>query len=212
LDEQKAQTVLVTCCDARVPAAALGIERPNFVFTVRNMGNQVCNAMGSIRFGIEVLNVPYFIVLGHTSCGAMRAASSPYSGLPIQIQRELLPLVEFVRYAESLPNINTLDHLSFEDRTDVYSEIGVDYQVRKLLDDDFIGARVTAREMNIVGLMLDVTNAYGRGVGTLNVVNVNGESALEKFKDADVLKEIEDREFVDLATARLFKYPTSKCP
>lgn len=45
------------------------------MFVVRTAGQAIDTAvLGSIEFAVSVLNVPLIVVLGHDSCGAIKAA------------------------------------------------------------------------------------------------------------------------------------------
>ena len=63
------------CADSRVPVETLFDHEPGDIFVVRLAGNFVSEAaLGSIEYAVAVLKSPLVMVLGHTSCGAVRAA------------------------------------------------------------------------------------------------------------------------------------------
>ena len=62
------------CSDSRVPAEVVFDQGLGELFVIRNAGQIVDpSVLGSIEFGIEALNIPLTLVLGHTSCGAVGA-------------------------------------------------------------------------------------------------------------------------------------------
>lgn len=62
------------CSDSRVPAEVVFDQGLGDLFVIRNAGHIVDpSVLGSIEFGIEALNIPLTLVLGHTSCGAVGA-------------------------------------------------------------------------------------------------------------------------------------------
>jgi carbonic anhydrase len=66
----------VTCSDSRVPPELLFGRGLGELFIIRNAGNTVDTvALGSIEYAVAVLNVPLVVVMGHESCGAVRAAT-----------------------------------------------------------------------------------------------------------------------------------------
>merc|ERR1712087_843869 len=67
LDKQTPISTVLSCCDSRAPTAAMGAGAPNEIFSVRNIGNQFCNSIGSFRYGLEVLKTRYAIIMGHTN-------------------------------------------------------------------------------------------------------------------------------------------------
>jgi carbonic anhydrase len=72
--QQPFATVLA-CADSRVPVEILFDHDPGDIFVVRLAGNFVTSAvLGSIEYATLVLKSPLVMVLGHTSCGAVKAA------------------------------------------------------------------------------------------------------------------------------------------
>ena len=66
---------VLACADSRVPVETLFDREPGDIFVVRLAGNFVSDAaLASIEFATAVLKAPLVMVLGHTSCGAVKAA------------------------------------------------------------------------------------------------------------------------------------------
>lgn len=66
---------VLACADSRVPVETLFDHEPGDIFVVRLAGNFVSDAaLASIEYAVAVLKSPLVMVLGHTSCGAVRAA------------------------------------------------------------------------------------------------------------------------------------------
>jgi carbonic anhydrase len=62
------------CADSRVPVETLFDHEPGDIFVVRLAGNFVSDAaLGSIEYATAVLKSPLVMVLGHSSCGAVKA-------------------------------------------------------------------------------------------------------------------------------------------
>lgn len=69
--------VVLGCVDARVPPEIVLDQGVDDLLTVRTAGQSLSGvAMGSLDFGVRVLDVPLLVVLGHTGCGAVLAAIS----------------------------------------------------------------------------------------------------------------------------------------
>jgi carbonic anhydrase len=67
----------VTCSDSRVPPELLFGRGLGELFIIRNAGNTVDTvAMGSIEYAVAELKVPLVVVMGHESCGAVKAAQA----------------------------------------------------------------------------------------------------------------------------------------
>jgi carbonic anhydrase len=75
---QYPEAVVVSCSDSRVPPEILFDVGVGDLFVVRVAGNVVGGAgvalKGSIEFAVAELRVPLILVLGHTGCGAVKAA------------------------------------------------------------------------------------------------------------------------------------------
>jgi len=71
---QKPTAVLFGCADSRVAAEIIFDQGLGDMFVVRTAGHVIDPAvLGSIEYAVTVLNVPLIVVLGHDSCGAVRA-------------------------------------------------------------------------------------------------------------------------------------------
>lgn len=71
---QKPFAVILTCSDSRVPPELLFDQALGDLFVIRVAGNVVSPIeMGSIEYGVEHLKAPLVVVLGHESCGAVKA-------------------------------------------------------------------------------------------------------------------------------------------
>lgn len=68
--------VLVTCSDSRVSPEILFGRGLGELFIVRNAGNTVdTTGLGSIEYAVTQLGVPLILVMGHSRCGAVIAAT-----------------------------------------------------------------------------------------------------------------------------------------
>src|SRR6185437_16198370 len=71
---QKPTAVLFGCADSRVAAEIIFDQGLGDMFVVRTAGHVIDSAvLGSIEYAVTVLNVPLIAVLGHDSCGAVKA-------------------------------------------------------------------------------------------------------------------------------------------
>jgi carbonic anhydrase len=72
---QQPSAIIFGCADSRVAAELLFDQGLGDVFVVRTAGQAIDSAvLGSIEYAVTVLNVPLIVVLGHTGCGAVKAA------------------------------------------------------------------------------------------------------------------------------------------
>ncbi len=71
---QKPTAVVFGCGDSRVAAELIFDQGLGDMFVVRTAGHVIDAAvLGSIEYAVAVLDVPLVVVLGHDSCGAVKA-------------------------------------------------------------------------------------------------------------------------------------------
>jgi carbonic anhydrase len=71
---QTPTVALFGCGDSRVAAELIFDQGLGDMFVVRTAGHVIDSAvLGSIEFAVAVLGVPLIVVLGHDSCGAVKA-------------------------------------------------------------------------------------------------------------------------------------------
>jgi carbonic anhydrase len=73
--KQTPSAVILGCADSRVPPELVFDQGLGDLFVVRVAGNVVTpSQMGSIEFAVDSLGCRLVVVLGHTQCGAVKAA------------------------------------------------------------------------------------------------------------------------------------------
>jgi carbonic anhydrase len=71
---QKPHTVVLACSDSRVPPELIFNQEIGSLFTVRTAGMSLDNnVIGSLEYAIHHLHSKHLVILGHTSCGAVKA-------------------------------------------------------------------------------------------------------------------------------------------
>ena len=144
---QKPTAVLFGCADSRVAAELIFDQGLGDMFVVRTSGQAIDSAgLGSIEFAVTVLNVPLIVVLGHDSCGAVKAALSALDEgvIPGGFVRDVVE-----RVAPSILR-GRRDGLT---RVDEFEERHVRETVAQLLErSTAIAERVAARTLAVAGL------------------------------------------------------------
>ena len=144
---QKPTAVVFGCADSRVAAELIFDQGLGDMFVVRTAGQSIDSAvLGSIEFAVTVLNVPLIVVLGHDSCGAVKAALSALDEgvIPGGFVRDVVE-----RVAPSIL-LGRRDGLS---RVDEFEERHVRETVAQLLErSTAIAQRVAARTLAVAGL------------------------------------------------------------
>lgn len=73
--KQEPFAAVLACADSRVPVELLFDQTIGHIFVTRVAGNIVTpEIIASLEYGVAVLGINALLVLGHTSCGAVRAA------------------------------------------------------------------------------------------------------------------------------------------
>lgn len=97
VEKQEPFAAVLSCADSRVPVELVFDQTIGHLFVTRVAGNIVTSEIiGSLEYGVAVLGVKALLVLGHTSCGAVKAAMKP-DAVPGQISvlyKHLRPAVE----------------------------------------------------------------------------------------------------------------------
>ncbi len=102
-ERQNPHSVIVSCSDSRVPPELIFDQKLGEVFVVRTAGESTgANTVASVEYAVEHLGAKLIIVMGHTKCGAVKAAieslsekdaGSPSLNLLVQ---DLLPRIKTV--------------------------------------------------------------------------------------------------------------------
>lgn len=94
--------VILGCIDSRVPVETVFDQGIGDVFTARVAGNFVnTDILGSIEYGCKVAGSRLVVVLGHTSCGAIKGACDDVQlGNVTSLIEKLKPSVEAVETAD----------------------------------------------------------------------------------------------------------------
>jgi carbonic anhydrase len=160
---QYPEAVIVSCADSRVAPEILFDVGVGDIFVVRVAGNVVEGAgatvKGSIEYAIAELNVPLIMVLGHSGCGAVKAAIKHIDA------KDSLPgaingLVELIKPAVVQSQAVQGDILENAIRKNV--EIGVE-RLKGL--QPILAPRVKDGKVNVVGAVYDLHSGTVKLVG-----------------------------------------------
>ncbi|MBK9322797.1 MAG: carbonic anhydrase [Bdellovibrionaceae bacterium] len=78
---QYPHSIILSCSDSRVPPEVIFDQKLGEIFVVRVAGEVLDAAsLASIEYGVEHLGSNLIVVLGHDSCGAVRAAHGTLDG------------------------------------------------------------------------------------------------------------------------------------
>ncbi|KUI36742.1 carbonic anhydrase [Mycobacterium sp. GA-2829] len=144
---QRPTAVVFGCGDSRVAAEIIFDQGLGDMFVVRTAGHVIDSAvLGSIEFAVTVLEVPLIVVLGHDSCGAVKATLTALDDgvVPGGYVRDIVERVT--------PSIlvGRRDGLS---RVDEFEERHVNETAKQLRDrSSAIASRIDAGKVAIAGV------------------------------------------------------------
>lgn len=170
MDSQHPRATVITCSDSRVHTHALDANPDNDLFMIRNIGNQIATAEGSVEYGVHHLHTPLLLIVGHTACGAIKAAASDYSKESGPIRYEL----DTIQIPKGEPGMSSI-------------KLNVNNQVRRAMEK--WEEEVITGKLTVVGAIYDFRNELNQGHGKLVVVNVNGETDAKRIAAMELMKE-----------------------
>jgi len=101
IEAQQPFAIVLGCSDSRVPVEEVFDRGIGDIFVIRVAGNVGMDSVviGSAEYAAVHLGAPVIVVLGHTGCGAVKAAISgpPLEGSMRDIQKKIEPVVSLVK-------------------------------------------------------------------------------------------------------------------
>ena len=143
--------VVLGCIDSRVPVETVFDQGIGDIFTARIAGDIVnTELLGSMEFACQLAGAKLVVVLGHTSCGAVKGAiSSARLGNLTQLVQKIEPAVEATEAERDVDNADYVDGVAEENVRMVIAEIRRESSVLATMEE--------AGEIRIVGGMYDVS-------------------------------------------------------
>ena len=97
-DAQHPIAIVLSCADSRVPPEFVFNVGLGDLFVVRTAGEVIDRSiLATIEYGAEHLNIPLLVVMGHESCGAVKAAVESKSASPSPNLDYLLKAIQAAR-------------------------------------------------------------------------------------------------------------------
>ena len=157
---QSPEVLLIGCCDSRVSPEVIFDASPGELFVVRNVANIVppCEQGGeyhgtsaAIEFAVQALEVKHIVVLGHATCGGIKAFAN--KAAPLSSSNFIGKWVSLVAPAEAKAGDSSApDYLTRMEHA------MVSQSMENLLSFPFIKERVEGGRLNIHGAHFGVAN------------------------------------------------------
>ena len=159
VEAQEPIAALFGCSDSRLSAEIIFDKGIGDLFVIRNAGQVISESVvGSLEYAVAVLHVPLIIVLGHDSCGAVRAAidsqTADAAALPPHIANliaRIVPAVRKVASADGAFNAKGVIDPALVDSRDVGREHLRDTIAELLEESELISDAIAAGTLAIVG-------------------------------------------------------------
>jgi len=153
-DRQHPFVSMLSCSDSRAPVEMVFDQALGDVFSVRLAGNIASDkAIGSLEFGCKYLGSKLIVVLGHTSCGAVKAACDDFKDGHIgEITNLIKPAVRFERTV--LENRNSAN----DEFVQKVCELSIQVQMDEIMhSSEILQDMVANRQIAIVGGIYDLS-------------------------------------------------------
>ncbi len=147
-DKQQPFTSVLSCSDSRAPVEMLFDQALGDVFSVRLAGNIASDkVIGSLEFSSKYLGSKLIVVLGHTDCGAVKAACDDFrEGHIGEIINLIRPAVRMEKTTEEHRNSSNTVFLN------KVCELNVQVQINEIMhSSDIIQDMLAAKQIGIVG-------------------------------------------------------------
>lgn len=156
-DGQFPFATILSCIDSRVSAELVFDQGLGDIFSIRIAGNFVNeDILGSMEFACKLAGTKLIVVLGHTSCGAVKGACDHARlGNLTALINKIEPAVDAVKEPsdENLRNSKNLEFVDKVAEKNVHLTIGNIRQKSPVLTK-----METKGEIKVVGAMYDVSN------------------------------------------------------
>tara|TARA_B100000497_G_C7692361_1_gene421421 strand:+ start:2055 stop:2705 length:651 start_codon:yes stop_codon:yes gene_type:complete len=148
---------VLSCIDSRVSSELIFDQGIGDIFSVRIAGNFVNeDILGSMEFACKLAGTPLIVVLGHTSCGAVKGACdhAKLGNLTAMLEK-ISPAVETVTSPSEVDQ-RTSANISFVNEV---AEKNVNLNIQRILNESAVLAEmVNNGEIEIIGGMYDINS------------------------------------------------------
>lgn len=147
---------VVSCIDSRIPTEIVFDQGIGDIFNARIAGNFVNeDILGSLEFACKVAGAKAIVVMGHTSCGAVKGACDKAElGNLTQMLEKIMPAVDAVQ----TPNGTDRSSANAE-FVDAVASKNVELTLAKIKESSPVLAEmIAANEIVVVGAMYDVAS------------------------------------------------------
>jgi len=154
-DKQHPFASFLSCSDSRAPVELLFDQALGDIFSVRLAGGIASDkAIGSLEFSSKYLDSKLIVVMGHSSCGAVKAACDDFKDGHIG---EIINMIKpAIRHEKTITNAEerTSKNPEFVEKI---NELNVRYQIDTIIRlSDIVDEMLEKRQIGIIGGLYDL--------------------------------------------------------
>jgi carbonic anhydrase len=143
---------VVSCSDSRVPAELVFDQGLGDIFSIRTAGNVIGDyELGSIEYAVEHLDCKLIVIMGHKSCGAIKAFID--SKGHYDHEDHIKNIINYIESENEEKNLSSIDKLSADKAIDANIAHGVAFlkTAKPILKERFDHNKIT-----IIGALYDI--------------------------------------------------------
>ena len=169
---QNPKSVVISCCDSRVHVNNIFKSQIGEFFIHRNIANLVpltdstdlnVGTISTIEYGIETLDIPNIIILGHSNCGGIKYAYEKFLSENKHQETFIDKWIETIR-----PAYQILDKKqSYENQIISLEKLSIINSIKNLVQYSKINKLILEKKIKIHGLWFEI------GKGNLMDYNFN---------------------------------------
>ena len=159
-DGQNPRAMIISCCDSRVHVTSIFGSDAGEFFIHRNIANLVPpfkkdedyhGTSSAIEYAVKSLKIPHIIVLGHSTCGGVKASYDYFSENKSNLKEESNFVASWLEILR--PSFNNLpNELNEEDKVSYLEKATVLTSVNNLTTFPFIQDAINNGSLSIHGL------------------------------------------------------------
>ena len=159
-DGQNPRAMIISCCDSRVHVTSIFGSDAGEFFIHRNIANLVPpfkkdedyhGTSAAIEYAVKSLKIPHIIVLGHSTCGGVKASYDYFSGNKSNLKEESNFVASWLEILR--PSFNNLPNdLNEENKVSYLEKAAVLTSVNNLTTFPFIQNSINNGSLSIHGL------------------------------------------------------------
>ncbi|MBF4472312.1 carbonic anhydrase [Flavobacterium sp. HJJ] len=143
---------VVSCADSRVPAELVFDQGLGDIFSIRTAGNVIGDyELGSLEYAVEHLDCKLIVVMGHKSCGAIKAFID--SKGHYDHKDHIKNIINYIESESEEKNLSSTDKLSIDNAIDANIAHGVAFLKTA---EPILKERFDHKKITIIGALYDI--------------------------------------------------------